>query len=67
MPRRKKTCPKLTVHVSFEATRLSSQCLIAAYECLAPTQAPHGAGGLRAPLFLPRRARTQPGREGKHA
>lgn len=66
MPRRKKTCPKLTVHVSFEATRLSSQCLIAAYECLAPTR--RRTVQVASSTTLPaERTRTQPDREGKHA
>lgn len=38
MPRRKKNHSELTVRVSFETTRLSTQCLIEAYECLAPSQ-----------------------------
>ena len=66
MPRRKKTCPKLTVRVSFEATRLSSQCLIAAYECLAPTK--RRALRTASSTTLPaEEARAKPGREGKHA
>jgi hypothetical protein len=36
MPRREKNYTELTVRVSFETTRLSAQCLIEAYECLAP-------------------------------
>jgi hypothetical protein len=35
---RRKDHPRLTVRVSFETTRLSPQCLIEAYERLAPTQ-----------------------------
>jgi hypothetical protein len=36
MPRREKNHAELTVRVSFETTRLSPQCLVEAYECLAP-------------------------------
>jgi hypothetical protein len=36
MPRREKNHAELTVRVSFETTRLSTQCLVEAYECLAP-------------------------------
>jgi hypothetical protein len=66
MPRRKKICPQLTVRVSFEATRFSSQCLIEAYERLAPSrrQAPRAASN------IPARAnevRTKPDQGGKHA
>jgi hypothetical protein len=54
------------VHVSFEATRLSSQCLIAAYECLAPTRRRTVQVASSITLSA-EEARTQPGREGKHA
>jgi transcriptional regulator of nitric oxide reductase len=63
MPRRKDR-PRLTVRVSFEATRLSPQCLIEAYERLAPTQ--------RRPVRAARSAtpvdevRTMPDRGGNH-
>ena len=36
MPRRERIRTELIVRVSFEATRLSGQCLIEAYECLVP-------------------------------
>jgi hypothetical protein len=48
--------------VSFETTRLSAQCLIEAYERLAPSR--------RRALqraTLADEARDEPGREGKHA
>ena len=38
MPRRKRTCRRLTVSVSFETTRFSPQCLIEAYQCLTPSR-----------------------------
>ena len=64
MPRRKDR-PRLTVRVSFEATRLSPQCLIEAYERLAPTK--------RRPRRTARsttsvdEVRTMPDREDSHA
>lgn len=66
MPRRKKNHSELTVRVSFETTRLSTQCLIEAYECLAPSQ----RWVLRAapsPAALAEEAHTKPSQEGKHA
>jgi hypothetical protein len=36
MPRREKNHAELTVRVSFETTRLGTQCLVEAYERLAP-------------------------------
>ena len=56
MPRREKDHSELTVRVSFETTRLSTQCLIEAYECLAPS-----------PAALAEEAHTKPSQEGKHA
>ena len=56
---------RLTVRVAFETTRLSPQCLIEAYERLAPTK--------RRPLHTPRSAtpvdevRQMPDRGGNHA
>ena len=61
---RRKDHPRLTVRVSFETTRLSPQCLIEAYERLAPTQ--------RRPVRTARSAtpvdevRTMPDRGGNH-
>jgi hypothetical protein len=61
---RRKDHPRLTVRVSFETTRLSPQCLIEAYERLAPTE--------RRPLRTARSAtpvdevRTMPDRGGNH-
>ncbi len=63
MPRRKDRT-WLTVRVSFETTRLSPQCLIEAYERLAPTK--------RRPVRTARSAtpvdevRTTPDRGGNH-
>ena len=62
---RRKDRPRLTVRVSFETTRLSPQCLIEAYERLAPTQ--------RRPLRTARsispvdEVRAMPDRGGNHA
>ena len=56
MPRREKNRPRLTVRVSFETTRLSAQCLIEAYECLAPSR----RRILREPR-VPRSSPTRPG------
>jgi hypothetical protein len=62
---RRKDRPRLTVRVAFETTRLSPQCLIAAYERLAPTK--------RRPLHTARSAtpvdevRQMPDRGGNHA
>ena len=66
MPRREKDRPELTVRLSFETTRLSTQCLIEAYECLAPSRrrVPRTASS---PAALAEEARVEPGREGKHA
>ena len=67
MPRRGENCPRLTVRVSFEATRLSAQCLIETYERLAPSR----RRTLRtAPNTTPAPAdevRAKPDRDGKHA
>lgn len=66
MPRREKNRPRLSVHVSFEATRLSAQCLIEAYACLAPSGCRilrKGSGS----TLLAEEARVEPGRKGKHA
>ena len=38
MPRREKNRTELTVRVSFETTRLSTQCLIEAYDRLVPNR-----------------------------
>ena len=38
MPRRKRISRQLTVSVSFETTRFSTQYLIEAYQCLAPSR-----------------------------
>ena len=54
MPRRENNRPRLSVHVSFEATRLSGQCLIEAYECLAPSRR-RSLRRTRVPPSLPRR------------
>ena len=66
MPRREENRPRLSVHVSFEATRLSAQCLIEAYACLAPSRRRilHKASSSTLPT---EEARMEPGREGKHA
>jgi hypothetical protein len=62
---RRKDHPRLTVRLSFETTRLSPQCLIEAYERLAPTQ--------RRPLRTARgitpvdEVRGMPDRGGSHA
>ena len=66
MPRRENNRPRLSVHVSFEATRLSAQCLIEAYACLAPSRRRilrKDSGS----TLLAEEARGEPGREGKHA
>jgi hypothetical protein len=65
MPRRKEICPQLTVRVSFETTRLSTQCLIEAYECLAPSRRRVLRMAFTTPLAD--EAGAKPGREGKHA
>ena len=66
MPRRERNRPELTVRVSFETTRLSTQCLIEAYECLAPNRrrVPRTAAS---PAVLAEEARAKPGQGGKHA
>ena len=66
MPRRENNRPRLSVHVSFEATRLSGRCLIEAYERLAPSRRriPHKGSSS---TLLAEEARVEPGREGKHA
>jgi transcriptional regulator of nitric oxide reductase len=62
---RRKDHPRLTVRVSFETTRLGPQCLIEAYERLAPAK--------RRPVRTARSAtpadevRTMPDRGGNHA
>jgi hypothetical protein len=66
MPRRENNRPRLSVHVSFEATRLSGQCLIEAYECLAPSRRRILCKDSSSTL-LAEEARFEPGREGKHA
>ena len=66
MPRREKDRPELTVRVSFEATRLSTQCLIEAYERLAPRhrRVPRTASS---PATLAEEAPAARGQGGKHA
>ena len=66
MPRRENDRPELTVRVSFEATRLSTQCLIEAYECLAPSRrrVPRTASS---PAALAEEAYAKRGQGGKHA
>jgi hypothetical protein len=66
MPRREKDRPELTVRVSFEATRLSAQILIEAYECLAPSRrrVPRTASS---PVTLAEGAHAERGQGGKHA
>jgi hypothetical protein len=66
MPRREKDRPELTVRVSFEATRLSTRCLIEAYECLAPSRrrVPRTAPS---PATLAEEAHAERGQGGKHA
>ncbi len=66
MPRREKDRPGLTVLLSFEATRLSTQCLIDAYECLAPSRrrVPRTASS---PATLAEEAHAERGQGGKHA
>ena len=66
MPRREKDHPELTVRVSFETTRLSTQCLIEAYECLTPSRRrmPRTAAG---PAALAEEAHAERGQGGKHA
>ena len=66
MPRREKDRPELTVRLSFETTRLSTQCLIEAYECLAPSRrrVPRTASS---PATLAEEARAERGQGGEHA
>ena len=66
MPRREKDHPELTVRVSFETTRLSTQCLIEAYERLTPSRRwmPRTASSPAALVEEPRAERAQ---GGKHA
>jgi hypothetical protein len=66
MPRRENNRPRLSVHVSFEATRLSGQCLIEAYECLVPSRR-RILRKASSSTLLAEEARVEPGREGKHA
>jgi hypothetical protein len=66
MSRRGKNRPRLSVHVSFEATRLSAQCLIEAYECLAPSKR-RILRTASSSTLLAEEVRVEPGREGKHA
>jgi hypothetical protein len=66
MPRRETNHPELTVHVSFETTRLSTQCLIEAYECLAPSRR-RALRTASSRAVLAEEAHPKPGREGKHA
>ena len=66
MPRREENRPRLRVHVSFEATRLSAQCLIEAYACLAPGRC-RILRKASSPTLPTAEARVEPGREGKHA
>ena len=63
MPRREENRPRLRVHVSFEATRLSAQCLIEAYECLTPSRRrmPRTASSPAALVEEPRAKRAQGG------
>ena len=63
MPRREKDHPELTVRVSFETTRLSTQCLIEAYECLTPSRrrVPRTASSPAALVEEPRAKRAQGG------
>ena len=62
---RRKDRPRLAVRVSFETTRLSPQCLIEAYERLAPAR----RRPLRAASDIPlaEAVRAMPDRGGKHA
>ena len=66
MPRREKARPEPTVRVSFEATRLSAQCLIEAYERLAPSRCrvPRTASSPATPA---EEAHAKRGQGGKHA
>jgi hypothetical protein len=66
MPRREEDRPRLTVRVSFETTRLSAQCLVEAYEYLAPSRR-RTLRTAPGPAPLADEARAEPGREGKHA
>jgi hypothetical protein len=66
MPRREEDRPRLTVRVSFETTRLSAQCLVAAYEYLAPSRR-RALRTTPSTVPLADEARAEPGREGKHA
>ena len=67
MPRREKNHPELIVRVSFETTRLSTQCLIEAYECLAPSQRRVVLRTAPSPAALAEEAHSKPSQEGKHA
>ncbi len=66
MPRREKHRPELTVRVSFETTRLSTQCLIEAYECLAPSRC-RVLRTASSPAALAEKAHAKRGQGGKHA
>ena len=66
MPRREKDRPELTVRLSFETTRLSTQCLIEVSECLAPSRrrVPRTPPG---PAALAEEPHAERGQGGKHA
>ena len=66
MPRREKNHAELTVRVSFGTTRFSTQCLIEAYECLAPIKrrALRVTSSTTAPTD---KVRTRRDQGGKHA
>ena len=66
MPRREKDRPELTVRVSFEATRLSTRCLIEAYECLAPSRR-RVLRTASSPATLAEEAHAKRGQGGNHA
>ena len=66
MPRRERDRPELTVRVSFETTRLSTQCLIEAYERLAPSQR-RALRTASSPTVLAEEAHAKSGQGGKHA
>ena len=66
MPRRETKHPELTVRVSFEATRLSAQCLVEAYERLTPSRR-RASRTASSPTVLAGEAHAKPGQEGKHA
>ncbi|MDF2782046.1 MAG: hypothetical protein K0S96_1850 [Geminicoccaceae bacterium] len=66
MSRREKNRPELTVRVSFETTRFSTQCLVEAYECLAPSRR-RVLRTTSSPAALAEEVHAKRGQGGKHA